>query len=135
MDRITGALKGEITPTTPTGRCRLIDSRSWLERNISPYGADARAAASQHSSLATARVWNSANGRSAPDSRTIQSFSSDLARLHPVVQQRHRSLQETRIADQIGTFDPLLRSTGWPAVPPARLPAIGRCAFGLTRHG
>jgi len=74
--RITGALNGAITPTTPTGRRRAIDSRGSVERSSSPYGALASPAASKHSSAATACVWNPANGRIAPDSRTSQSLIS-----------------------------------------------------------
>ena len=71
-----GALNGAITPTTPTGSRRAIESRGWFERSSSPYGAPASPAASQHSSAATARVWKPANGRIAPDSRTSQSWIS-----------------------------------------------------------
>ena len=46
IDRIVGTLNGEMTPTTPTGTRRDIDSRGLEERRSSPYGADARAAAS-----------------------------------------------------------------------------------------
>jgi len=46
MPRIVGTLNGEITPTTPTGTRRAIDSRGSAERSSSPYGADASAAAS-----------------------------------------------------------------------------------------
>jgi hypothetical protein len=77
IDRMIGALNGEITPTTPTGSRRAIDSRSaWLERSSCPYGWLANAADSKHSSDATPRVWNCANGRVAPDSRISHSWIS-----------------------------------------------------------
>ena len=76
MARMIGALKGAITPTTPTGNRRAMDSRGWLDRRTSPIGWLAKAAASQHSSAATPLVWNCANGRIAPDSRTSQSWIS-----------------------------------------------------------
>jgi hypothetical protein len=53
-----GALNGAMTPTTPTGSLRAIDSRDWLDRRMVPVGWLASAAASQHSSAATPRVWN-----------------------------------------------------------------------------
>jgi len=34
--RMIGALNGAITPTTPAGRRRAIDSRGWFERSSSP---------------------------------------------------------------------------------------------------
>jgi hypothetical protein len=46
IDRISGTLNGEITPTTPTGTLRSSDSRGWLVGRICPGGWEASAAAS-----------------------------------------------------------------------------------------
>ncbi len=76
MDRISGKLKGAITPTTPTGMRREKLRRGISLRRIDPVGCDARAAASKHSSAAT---WTSrsALGPMPPVSRMIQPASSD----------------------------------------------------------
>ena len=50
IDRISGKLKGAITPTTPAGTRREKLSRGISLRRISPVGCDASAAASKHSS-------------------------------------------------------------------------------------
>lgn len=34
--RMMGALNGAMTPTTPTGRRRSIDSRGWVDRRSLP---------------------------------------------------------------------------------------------------
>ncbi len=46
MERISGALKGAITPTTPTGMRRVYDSRGASVGSTWPAGREARAAAS-----------------------------------------------------------------------------------------
>lgn len=46
IERISGALKGEMTPTTPTGTRRVYDSRAASEGRTCPAGRDASAAAS-----------------------------------------------------------------------------------------
>jgi hypothetical protein len=46
LDRIGGALNGEITPTTPTGIRRSMLSRGSALCSSSPGGRDASAAAS-----------------------------------------------------------------------------------------
>lgn len=46
IDRISGALNGEITPTTPTGTRRVYDSRGASLGRTCPAGREARAAAS-----------------------------------------------------------------------------------------
>ncbi len=46
IERISGTLNGEITPTTPTGTRRSSDSRGSAVGRISPGGRDASAAAS-----------------------------------------------------------------------------------------
>ncbi len=57
--RMPGKLKGEITPTTPTGTCCARLSRGFAERRMRPVGASARAAA-WCSSLATSPTSNAA---------------------------------------------------------------------------
>ncbi len=77
IDRIVGTLKGAITPTTPTGTRRAMLSRGSEERSSSPYGADARAAASKHS-CAEVAIWKPANGPMAPVSRMSHPVISSM---------------------------------------------------------
>jgi hypothetical protein len=75
MERISGALNGEITPTTPTGT-RLVKLRcGWPVRRISPCGNAASPDASWHAVLAK-WVWRGPNGGMHPLSRTIQPWIS-----------------------------------------------------------
>jgi hypothetical protein len=46
IERISGKLKGEMTPTTPAGTRRANDIRGFAVARISPSGCDGRAAAS-----------------------------------------------------------------------------------------
>jgi hypothetical protein len=46
VERISGTLNGEMTPTTPTGTRLSRLSRGWLLGRMSPIGRDASAAAS-----------------------------------------------------------------------------------------
>ena len=75
IERISGKLKGAMTPTTPAGTRREKLRRDASLRKTSPVGCEARAAASKHSSAA---MWISrpALGPMLPASRTIQSESS-----------------------------------------------------------
>ena len=75
MERISGKLKGEITPTTPAGTRRAKDQCASSEVSTSPAGWCGSPAESKHS-LAATWVSIAALPPIAPVSRWIQVFSS-----------------------------------------------------------
>ena len=77
IDRMSGKLNGEITPTTPIGTRRVMLRCGAFVGSSSPYGSEVRPAASWQA-LAANQVSRPALGGIAPVSRTIQPLISSV---------------------------------------------------------